>query len=420
MSGAARRVASYPAMRKIDAERARQLAWLAMGLYIVALGISATFRNQGDFNVYYRAGHRVLHGLAVYPPADNDRFLYAPIFAICFAPLAAMPRHLAQFFFFIINAFALVEFVRGAGVILFGRAQRLPALLIVLPVLLAFRFIGNNIEHGQINLPTLALITWAIIYSDEDRPVWSGLMLAAAILIKPFAILAALHLALWRRFGALGWSIVAGIALLILPVVVFGPHGLIDQTSAYVSAVTSMTNRYRTMITNQSAVAAIARIVSRAGSIDAETSATPALVGTGLELALVIAVSLWDWTSRHREGFAGRLALCGMFCLMPSLMPISWKSYYAALLLPYMALGAALWRGREHGRETNLAVAMPFALSVLLNLAPGNYLSRVAMFYSAHFISSLLALAALFTLWLQTGRSGGVAKTGADLAAIPA
>ena len=49
-------------MKKIDAERARQLAWLAMGLYIIALGISATLRNQGDFNVYYRAGHRVLHG----------------------------------------------------------------------------------------------------------------------------------------------------------------------------------------------------------------------------------------------------------------------------------------------------------------------------------------------------------------------
>ncbi len=384
---------------------------------------------EGDFNVYYRAGHRVLHGLAVYPAADEDRFLYAPIFAIAFAPLAAIPRHLAQFFFFIINAFALLEFVLGAGVILFGREPRLPALLIVMPVLLAFRFIGNNIEHGQINLPTLALISWAIIYSEEDRPARSGLLLAAAILIKPFAILGALHLALWRRFGALGWSIAAGIALLILPVMVFGPHGLINQTSAYVSAVTSMTNRYRTMITNQSAVAAIARIMSRAGSIDAETSPLPAIVGTGLELALVIAVSLWDWTSRHREGFAGRLALCAMFCLMPSLMPISWKSYYAALLLPYMALVAAVWPARdqvrEHDRKTNLPVTVLFAMSVLLNLAPGNYLSRLAMFYSAHFISSLLALAALFTLSLQDEhredeRSGDIAKAGAGVAAIRA
>ena len=184
-----RRAASLPsAMKTIDSPRARQFAWLAMGIYIAGLGISATLRAQGDFNVYYRAGHRVLHGLAIYPPADSDRFLYAPIFAIGFAPLAALPRHVAQFVFFAVNAFSLIELIIGAGVILFGRERRLPAALIVVPVLLSFRFIDNNIEHGQINLPTLALIVWAIIYADESRDAWAGLMLAAAILIKPFAI----------------------------------------------------------------------------------------------------------------------------------------------------------------------------------------------------------------------------------------
>src|SRR5512135_3032450 len=114
-------------MNTSDATRARQFAWLALGAYLVGLGISATFRSQGDFNVYYRAGYRVLHGLAIYPPDDSDRFLYAPIFAIGFAPLAALPRHLAQFVFFAINAFSLIELILGAGVMLFGRARRLPA-----------------------------------------------------------------------------------------------------------------------------------------------------------------------------------------------------------------------------------------------------------------------------------------------------
>ncbi|MDO8432000.1 MAG: glycosyltransferase family 87 protein [Candidatus Binatus sp.] len=395
-------------MLKIDARRARQLAWLAMAAYIVGLGISATFRNQGDFNVYYRAGHRVLQGLAIYPPTDDDRFIYAPIFAIGFAPLAAMPRHLAQFFFFVINAFALVQFVLGAGVILFGRERQLPAPLIVLPVLLAFRFVGNNFEHGQINLPTLALITWAIVYAEEDRNARAGLMLATAILIKPFAILAALHLAILRRFGAIGWSIVAGIVLLILPVVVFGPHGLIDQTSAYLTAVASMTGRYRTMITNQSAVSAAARMMSRAGSIDAEASPLPMMAGMGFELIMVIAVLIWDWRSQRRGG--SRLALCGMFCVMPSLAPVSWKSYYAAMLLPYMALVSALWIDRDENEEMNLTASILFALSVLLNLAPGSRLNRVAMFYFAHFVSSLLALAALFTLWWS--KRSAIAESG--------
>lgn len=392
-------------MKKIDAARARQLAWLAMGIYVLGLGVSATLRTQGDFNVYYRAGHRVLAGLAVYPPDDSDRFLYALIFAIAFAPLAALPRHLAQFIFFAVNAFALVEFVLGAGVLLFGRERRLPAELVVVPVLLTFRFVGNNIEHGQINLPTLALIVWTIIYSRESRPRAAGVMLAAAILIKPFALLAAIHLAIRRRFDTLGWAIAAAAALLVVPVVVFGVHGWLEQTRGYIVAITSMTNRYRTMLTNQSAVSAVARMMSLASGSAAEASATPTIVGMSLEIALVAAVSLWDWMSGESKLLRGQLALCGLFCLMCSIAPISWKSYYAAMVVPYMALVAALWTDRNRGERasTSLAVWTLFLLSIVVNLAPGSYPNRIAMFYSAHFLSSLFALAALFVLWIQSG-----------------
>src|SRR5258707_10139202 len=281
-------------MKTIDAERARRLAWLAMGVYIVGLGISATLRKQGEFNVYYRTGHRVLHGLAIYPPDDSDRFLYAPIFAVAFAPLAAIPRHLAQFFFFAINAFALVELVLGAGVILFGRARRLPAALIVLPVLFAFVFIDNNIEHGQINLPTLALIVWAIIAAEESRDISAGAMLATAVLIKPFAVLAALYLLVGGRFAVLGWTVVAGVALLVAPIVFFGPHRWIEQNATYLTAMASMTNRYRIMITNQSAVSAVARLLSFKIGAAPETSPIPAIAGMGLELILCRAVLICE------------------------------------------------------------------------------------------------------------------------------
>jgi hypothetical protein len=392
-------------MKTIDATRARRLAWLAVGVYLVGLGISATFRAQGDFNVYYRAGHRVLLGHAIYPPDDSDRFLYAPIFAIAFTPFALLPRHLAQFVFFALNAFSLVELIVGAGVILFGRERQLSAALIVVPVLLSFRFIDNNFDHGQINLPTLALIIWGIVYAEESHDAWAGLMLAAAILIKPFAVLAALHLVIRKHFATLGWAVVAGIALLIVPIVIFGPHGWIDQTSAYFTGIVSMTNRYRTMLTNQSAVSAVARLMSLHTGSDAETSPLATIVGMGLEIVLVAAVSLWDWMSDVRGNFENRLALCGFFCLMPSFAPISWKSYYAAMLVPYMALTAALLTDRPEGRSAPKIVWAFSALSALVNLATGNYLNRIALFYSAHFVSSLLALAAVFALWRTTEES---------------
>src|SRR5215471_5990647 len=151
-------------MIRIDAERARRIAWLALWLYIAGLGVSAFLRLQGDFFVYYRTGTRVIHGAALYPPSDSDHFLYAPIFAIAFAPFAMFPRHVAQALFFLINAWALVAFVQGSKIMLYGRDRQLTAALLAVPVVLAFRFIDNNIEHGQINLPVLALSVWSIVF----------------------------------------------------------------------------------------------------------------------------------------------------------------------------------------------------------------------------------------------------------------
>jgi hypothetical protein len=279
----------------------------------------------------------------------------------------------------------------------------LPAVLIVLPVLFAFVFIDNNIEHGQINVPTLALIVWAIIAAEESCNVTAGAMLATAILIKPFAILAVLYLLLRGRFAVLGWTVVAGIALLVAPIVFFRPHRWIDQNAAYLTSMASMTNRYRTMITNQSAVSAIARLLSLQIDADAEASPVPTIVGMGLEMMLVAAVLLWDSRSRESKTLRGRLALCGLFCVMPSFAPISWKSYYAAMLLPYMALVAALWTDRAADQKVDRVVGTVFGLSIALNYVPELHWNRLALFYSAHFFSSILTIAALFLLWLRSG-----------------
>lgn len=381
-------------MTWLDSERARRLAWLALGVYLVGLGLSAVLRLQGDFFVYYRTGHRVLQGMAIYPANEADRFLYAPIFAIAFAPFALLPRHAAQGLWFLFNAWGLVAFIMGSFVMLFGRARRLSAALLAIPVLLSVRFIGNNIEHGQINLPILALCVWAIVYAREDRPRLAGLLLAAAVLVKPFALLAALYLTLRRKWTTLGCALGAGAAMLVLPIVVFGARGLVEQTSAYLRTVASMSTQYRTMLTNQSAVAATARLMVRFVDPAQAGGTAPLRIGMLMEGMLVAAVSLWTLRGAHPDesGSTGdRYALAGFFCLMPSLAPISWKSYFAALVVPYMLLTEELGGKR---RSSAAAWAL-LSASVLLNFLPGRRLNRIALYYSVNFLSSLLVLAAV-------------------------
>ena len=391
-------------MTWLDGESARRLAWLALAVYIVGMGISAVLRLQGDFFVYYRTGHRVLHGLAIYPADETDRFLYAPIFAIAFAPFALLPRHAAQGLWFVFNAWGLVAFISGCAIMLFGRSRRLSATLLVVPVLLAFRFIGNNIEHGQINLPILALCTWAIVHAREDRSRLAGLMLAAAVLVKPFALLAAFYLSLRRKWTVLGCALVAGAAMLVLPIFVFGARGLGEQTSAYLRAVASMTTQYRTMLTNQSAVAAAARLMVRFVDPTRVGGTAPFRIGMAVEGILIAAVSLWTVLGAGGEesrAAADRYAVAGFFCLMPGFAPISWKSYFAALLVPYMLLTDEL---RAAQRVSVPAWALLVG-SVLLNFLPGRRLNRIALYYSASFLSSLLVLAAVTLVALARTRN---------------
>ena len=391
-------------MTWLDSERARRLAWLALGVYIVGLGISAVLRLEGDFFVYYRTGHRVLHGLAIYPADETDRFLYAPIFAIAFAPFALLPRHAAQGLWFVFNALGLVAFITGSVIVLFGRSRRLSAPLLAIPVLLSFRFIGNNIEHGQINLPVLALCTWAIVYAREDRPWLAGAMLAAAVLVKPFALLVAVYLTLRRKWTALGCALVAGVAMFVVPILVFGAAGLGEQTSAYLRTVASMTSQYRTMLTNQSAVAAAARLMVRLVDPTQAEGTAPFRIGMAIEGILVGAVSLWTVLGAGGEespSAGDRYAVAGFFCLMPGFAPISWKSYFAALVVPYMLLTDELWAQRRLSAPTWALLVG----SVLLNFLPGRRLNRIALYYSANFLSSLMVLAAVALVAIARSRN---------------
>lgn len=385
----------------LDAERARTVAWLAIGVYIAALAAASVLRTQGDFNIYYRAGQRVLAGVPIYRLDEKNHFLYAPVFAIGFAPFAALPLKAAQFAWSVVSAAGLLALILGSSRMLFGPGRRLDAILIIVPVLLAARFIDNNIEHGQINLPTLALVVWGLIFGEEDRPVPSGAMLAAAILIKPFAILAILFLILERRWRPVLFSAVFGAILIAAPAMLLGVSGAIDQTIAYAQVVLSMKDRYTLMLTNQSAVSAFARVMSVFAPAAAAPAPSAIYLGTALELAMAATVTLWY----RRTSARGvdpmpphRMELAALFCIMPSLVPVSWKSYYAALLVPYMLLTALLWSDRDPEAPQPIAAWVLVAISVILNWIPGTRPNRVALFYSAHFLSSIVVLAALALL----------------------
>lgn len=192
--------------------------------------------------------------------------------------------------------------------------------------------------------------------------------------------------------------IACGLILILAPILVFGPGGALDQTIAYLQVVSSMTDRYTTMLTNQSATSAIARLMSIGARAGAPTSHASLYIGTGIELALVAAIVIWFFRMPDSGGHGlrpHRFQLAALFCIMPSLVPISWKSYYVALLVPYLLLTFVAWSERPTGSAAPMLTLALVAVSAMLNWIPGTRPNHYALFFSAHFLSSIVLLAAI-------------------------
>ena len=380
-----------------DEAALRRLAWGAVVVYLAGLAIASALRHQGDFAIYYRAGQRIWLGVSVYPANEGDRFLYAPAFALLFAPLALLPRQAAQVLWFIPNALALVALIRGAGRMLFGGGRRMPAALVFLPTLFCARFIDNNVEHGQIDLLVLALSVWAIVKARDNRNVATGALLAPALLSKPLALAGAVYLLAARRWQAIFFTGLFVMGWLVLPALCLGPRRAAAETLGYVRAVRSMTSRYRLTMTNQSVGAVTFRALSRRAENQAWTGDVANTIGAGY--AVLVFVVLWVWVGKSElyatSDLRRSLALGALFALTPSLSAITWKHYYVALIVPYMALLSALWVERPSGWHPPLSAWLLFSGSVALNLVSGDALNRFALFYGAHLLSSLAAVGAL-------------------------
>jgi alpha-1,2-mannosyltransferase len=181
---------------------------------------------QQDFAAYWVAGSARRLGLDPYvnhavpgvAPAlwdgsvfHHSRFLYPPLAADLFRPLAALPYRAAKVVF---TALLVGAWIAAAA--LLGRGARRAAALPIAGA--AFFPLYLNLERGQIELLLLALVAGA--WTVRDRAPLAGGLFASAAVFKPallgvLPVLAALGR--WRCLGAVfGWCAVFGAVTLVV------------------------------------------------------------------------------------------------------------------------------------------------------------------------------------------------------------
>jgi hypothetical protein len=190
---------------------------------------------QQDFAAYWVAGAARRAGLDPYQnhaPAlwdgvaafRHSRFLYPPLVADLFRPLAALPYHVAKTIF---TGGAIVALVVAAFVAATGSPERRPGrAVLILGAGALFFPVYLTLERGQIDLYLVPLLILA--WRPGGHPIVAGIALAAAGLFKPalFGVLPVLAaLGRWKVTLA---TIATGAALAVATAFVSGP-GLLHE-----------------------------------------------------------------------------------------------------------------------------------------------------------------------------------------------
>ncbi len=222
----------------------KALPWIGVALlFVVAVVAFAerTHKELLDFEVYLTVGARAAAGESLYRESDGHwQFKYLPAFAVAIAPLAKMPPVAARGVWFFLSVALLVVLVNRSYAMLPGRRSR-AAFLVWLTILAMGKFYVREVGLGQTNLLLAVFVLTALACWIRGRDVAAGALLAAAAVVKPYAVLFLPYLVARRKWNGAASFVVVLLGALALPVITYGWSGNLSQLHEWWVVVTTST-----------------------------------------------------------------------------------------------------------------------------------------------------------------------------------
>lgn len=295
--------------------RTRALLGVLAVVSLVAVFTTRVSRKMPDFEVYRTAGARALAAEPLYRASDGHfQFKYLPAFAIFAAPLAMVPLPAAKGAWFAVSA-VLMLILLGLSLRAMPEVHRPPAVLVIITFLAMAKFYAHELVLGQVNLLFAVLVVLAIVWMRSGRDAAAGLLLALAVVVKPYAMIFAPWLATRRNRTALVAMLGGLMVLLLLPVARYGWDGNLRLLGDWWHTVTSTTAPNLTNPDNVSLGAMFTRWLG-AGSPAAILAAV-----TGAILLLLTAIVI---AGRGNLPVPDTLEASLLLLLIPLLSPQGW------------------------------------------------------------------------------------------------
>ena len=334
----------------------RSIAYWVYLLYgsVILVGFISVIRNlplffppaQYDFTAYYAAGYAVIHQLSVYEKhlAYQPVFLYMPITALFFVPVAWFPLSTA---FWIWYGFNLI--VWGSWVWLLIKNIPLvhwqQMLVIMTAVVLPASI--DIISLGQITHLIMLGIVVSLGLLRRGANGWAGVVIGILIIIKVHLLLLAL-LFLWRKDarGALAAVATVGMGILLSGLVLgwatVGEWVNLIRHKADFSAIFPINQSLNATITRffvpQQVQTAVFNI-DNAQQIPIYAMLTPAWLAQWVVVSIIIGI-VWYTYKRARTITDSGIQAAIVLPIMLLVTPLSWDSYMVYLLWPIALLWA--------------------------------------------------------------------------------
>jgi hypothetical protein len=239
--------------------RTRVLLGVLALVSLVAVFTTRVSRKMPDFDVYRTAGARALAGEPLYRADDGHfQFKYLPAFAIFAAPLAMAPLPAAKGAWFASSA-VLMLVLLGLSLRAMPEVHRPPAVLLAITFLAMAKFYAHELVLGQVNLLFAVLVVLAIVWMRSGKEAAAGVLLALAVVVKPYAAIFAPWLATRRKRTAFLTMAGGLLILLLLPAARYGWDGNLRLLGDWWHTVASTTAPNLTNPDNVSLSAAFTR-----------------------------------------------------------------------------------------------------------------------------------------------------------------
>lgn len=221
--------------------RTRVLLGVLALVSLVAVFTTRVARKMPDFEVYYTAGARAAAGEALYRESDGHyQFKYLPAFALFAAPLSKLPLPAAKGAWFTVSSVLMIVLL-GLSLKAMPDFRRPAVVLLVLTFLAMAKFYAHELVLGQVNLLFGVIVTLALVAMRAGREAEAGLLLALAVVVKPYAVIFVPWLAARKNRAALVTMLVGMALLLALPAVRYGWHGNLILLRDWWQTVTATT-----------------------------------------------------------------------------------------------------------------------------------------------------------------------------------